>query len=206
MNFRKVLAHPLFQYSLELLIPVLGYLFFGWTLPVIIAFYFFDFLGAEFARHRRHKKVMEVNSAAEESVWTTGVIVSAMVFVLTVTLALFLMADMVGVSGAKPMVEIIEFLKEEGWLLLPLVLFAAHLKDKMTFYMPKKYYDYSFDKLMKNFYLEIVVLLLLISVGLVGYYYLSSKLDGLILLAIFILIKLIFDFRLVKPLNEKAKA
>ncbi len=206
MNFRKVLAHPLFQYSLELALPVLGYLFLGWTLPVIIAFYFFDFLGSEFARHRRHKKVMEVNSAAEESVWTTGVVVSVMVFVLTTSLALFLMADMIGVSGSKPMVEIVEFLKEEGWLLLPLVLFAAHLKDKMTFYMPKKYYDYTFDKLMKNFYLEIIVLLLLICGGLVGYYYLSNTIDGLILLTCFVLIKLIFDFGLVRPLREKSKA
>lgn len=206
MTARQVLSHPLFQYSLEIALPIIGYLFLGWTLPVIITFYFFDFLGSEFARHKRHQKILEVNSAASKNTWTIGVMISIAVFFLTGSLAFLLMDTMATKSGALPVQEILEFLQDEGWLLLPLVLFAAHLKDKMTFYMPKKFYDYSFDQLMKNFFIEITVLLLLIVGGLFGYYFLSVKINGLILLGGFVIIKLAFDFLLVKRLDKKAKS
>ena len=205
MTFRKLLSHPLFQYVLEIVLPIIGYLFLGWTLPIIIAFYFFDFLGSEFARHKRHQKVMEVNSAASKSVWMSGVVVSIAVLALTASLAVFLMSSMVERADVKPIAEILEFLQAEGWLLLPLVLLAAHLKDKMTFYLPKRFFDYSFDKLMRKFFIEITVLLPLISGGLLAYFYLSNILDGMILLTGFIMIKLGFDFLLAKMLDEKAK-
>ena len=204
MTFKNSFQNPLFQYGLEIALPVIGYLFLGWTLPVIITFYFFDFLGSEFARHRRHHAVLKVNSAASKNKWFIGIIVSVLVLIVTAGYATYIFSTITA-SELKPILEISEFLKSEGWILLPLVLFAAHLKDKMTFYLPKKFYDYSFDILMKKFFIEIAILLVLIVTGLFGYTYLFKAIDGLLLLGSFILVKLAFDFLLKKRLDESAR-
>jgi hypothetical protein len=207
MALKDAIRNPLFQYSLEIALPVIGYLFFDWSLPVIIAFYFFDYLGAELARQRRHYAVLKVNSAASKGLFYTGVAVSVIYFGLTVFVAFFfIFISSVGVQDG-PYFQVISFLKSEGWLLLPLVVLASTLKDKMTFYLPKKYHDYNFDRLMKNYFIEISLMFVLIIAGLFTHVYLDEiKVDGIIQLGGFVVVKLVFDFLVVKNLNEKSKA
>ncbi len=103
--------------------------------------------------------------------------------------------------------EIVEFINSEGWLLLPVVVFASVLKDKMTFYLPKKFFDYSYDKLMKNFFIEISIFSVLASVGLIAYAILSNVgVHGIVLLLGFVVVKLAYDFLLVKKLDKGARS
>ena len=208
MTAKDVLTNPLFQYSLELILPVVGYLFFGWTLPVIITFYFFDYLGGEIARHRRHAKVLENSKRENKSKFIIGVILGSLAFLVSLLALYFVLLNLnLNVKlDLNPMNEIILFLKDEGWILFPVVILANLMKDKVTFYLPKKYLIYDFTKLIKNFYTEISILTALIILGLFVYGELATKnINGLLLLAIFIGIKLAFDFVLVKSLDAKSK-
>ena len=208
MTAKDVLTNPLFQYSLELILPVVGYLFFGWTIPVIIAFYFFDYLGGEIARHRRHAKVLENSKRENKSKFTIGVIVGSLAFLVSLLALYFVFLDLsINVkSDLNPMNEIILFLKDEGWILFPVVILANLMKDKVTFYFPKKYLIYNFTKLMKYYYIELSILTVLILTGLLVYGKLATKnINGLLMLAIFVAVKLIFDFLLVKKLDAKSK-
>jgi hypothetical protein len=102
--------------------------------------------------------------------------------------------------------EVMKFIQDVGWFLLPIVVLAAVMKDKMAYYLPKKYLSYSFTKLIKCFYLETSILLIVLSAGLYAYHIIALKeMNALLMLSIFILCKLAFDLLLVKKLDEKAK-
>lgn len=206
MSFAKTLRNPLFQYGLEIALPIIGYLFLGWTLPVIVAFYFFDYLGSEFARHRRHHAVMKVNSAASKNKLIGGIVVSILCFSIALLFTTFFIFRSNGGVEDSPLQEIVIFLKAEGWILLPIVILAYHLKDKMTFYMSKRFYDYSFDRMVKNYLIEISILFVLIITGLLSYSYLSEQnVNGILLLAGFVIVKLAFDFLIVKRLDKNSQ-
>ena len=109
-------------------------------------------------------------------------------------------------SDLIPMNEIDLFLKDEVWILFPIVILANLMKDKVTYYLPRKFLNYSFSKLIKNFYIEIFVLTTLVLTGLFVYVELSLRdVNGLIQLAIFISVKLLYDFVFVKKLDEKSR-
>ncbi|MEO9534209.1 MAG: hypothetical protein ABJG68_04370 [Crocinitomicaceae bacterium] len=189
-------------------LPVIGYLFFDWTIPVIIAFYFFDFLGGEFTRYKRHQKIMLSNAPEQRGKLTLSFALAAVAFIACVLMAYFIFNEIALIASIEnsPIVEIVDFMKREGWFLLPVVLLASVMKDKMAFYLPKKYLEFSFPKVIRAFYLEIAVLTVLICLGLYGYLQLLQlQVDGLIMLAIFILVKLIFDYVLVRKLKDSAK-
>jgi len=206
MALKDAIRNPLFQYSLEIALPIIGYLFFDWSLPVIIAFYFFDYLGAEVARQRRHYAVLKVNSAASKNFFYGGMVTSVIYFCFAVFVAFYFVFNS-GIDVPNgPYSQVISFLKAEGWLLLPLVVLASTLKDKMSFYMPKRYHDYNFDRLMKNYFIEISIMLVLIIGGLFAHLYLDDmKVEGIIQLLGFVAVKLTFDFLLVKRLDAKSK-
>lgn len=208
MSWQTVLRQPLFQYSLEIALPVIGYLFFGWSIAVIIAFYFFDYFGSEIARHRRHKKVLEVNAPKATKQFKAAIAYSTVCFLSTLLLGYFVLLNLElnQEYDYQAVDEVMKFIQDEGWFLLPIVVLAAVMKDKMAYYLPKKYLSYSFTKLIKCFYLETSILLIVLSAGLYAYHIIALKeMNALLMLSIFILCKLAFDLLLVKKLDEKAK-
>lgn len=200
MTFKEILGHPLFQYSLELFLPLLGYFFFDWSIAVIVAFYFMDYLGSEFARHRRHFKIKKVNSE-KSTLFILGLALSILLFFIALYLGFFALLAEANYDH-KNINEVIQFLGDEGWLLLPLVIVAAHLKDVMTFYIPRKFMHYNYSKTMRFYFVQITIQFALIIVGL--YLWVNFEIPDVLALVIFMLVKVLFDFLLVKNLNKKS--
>lgn len=202
MTFKQILSHPLFQYLLELFLPLLGYFFFDWSIAVIIAFYFMDYLGSEFARHRRHLKIKTVKNE-KTTLFIIGLIISILFFLIALYIGFFSMLVQANYDH-KNVNEVIQFLGEEGWLLLPLVIFAAHVKDVMTFYTPRRFLNYNYSKTLQFYFVQITIQFALIVVGL--YLWVNFQIHEVLALVIFMLVKVLFDFLIVRKFNEKSKS
>jgi hypothetical protein len=200
MSFKEKFRNPLVQqYALEIALPLLGYLFFDWTIPVIIAFYFMDYFASEIARNRRHHKILSVQENGEKLKFYLGVFVSIVLFCG----ASFFAFQSLMVAGSDTdllVVEVIEFGKSEGWYLLPVVYLASHIKDVMTFYAPRRYLKYNFSATMKFYSIEIMLQFMLICTGL--YLWAFYKIPDVPALIAFVVVKILFDQLLVKKLRS----
>src|SRR5690606_31704192 len=142
---KEQLKNPLVQqYILEIALPLVGYLFFGWSIAVIIAFYFIDYFCSEIVRHRRHYKIMTHWNESKKLFFlslTTSILVFA-----GLSFYVWTMLGMKDPFTNLHVLEIEEFAKSEGWFLIPIVYLANYMKDVMTFYAPRRFAKYNFRK------------------------------------------------------------
>jgi len=205
MDIKSKLKNPLVQqYVLEIALPLLGYFVFGWHLSVIIAFYFIDFLVSEITRHRRFFAIAKHYNYQTGFTAIMGIALSAIYFIAALTFALLIMLNPDWVMSAEYKTELSGFFAFEGWVLIPIVYLAYHMKDMMTFYMPRKFAKYDYLKTMKNFQVEITLMFVLIMFGLYAWYIFAIP-DIWALLG-FITVKLVFDFLIAEPLRSKSRA
>lgn len=203
MTLKKILSHPLFQYSLEIALPIIGYFFFGWSIAVIIAFYFMDYLASEVARHRRHIKIMNHDEKANKNLLALGIGFSFIFFIISLVWAIWNSMLMSFGKSANYLDEMRVFFVEEGWILLPIVYFAYHLKDTMAFYMPRRFTQFDFNRTIKFYLIEHMAMFALVMSGI--FCWLQFDIPDIPALLGFIIVKLTFDFLLVKKLKEKTK-
>lgn len=204
MAIKKQLKNPLVQqYVLEIALPLVGYFFFDWSMAVIAAFYLLDFFSAEIARNRRVYKVFKNTNAAKIDRFFISLCVGSLFFVVSLFWTwenLILMTD--GKAGLLALhEELIAFAKEELWLLLPVVYFVYHLKDVMTFYMPRRFVNYNYEKMVKFQLVELFILTALIIGGVFSWRY--FQLSDLTVLLGFIVIKIGFDILVARSLDAK---
>ena len=204
MAIKKQLKNPLIQqYILEIALPLVGYFFFGWSMAVIAAFYLLDFFSAEIARNRRVYKVFKTTSSAKIDRFMVSLFVGSLLFIVSLFFTwenLILMTE--GEEGLIVLhEELITFAKEELWLLLPVVYFVYHLKDVMTFYMPRRFMNYDYVKMVKFQLIELLMLTALIMIGVFSWRY--FQLPDLTVLIAFIVLKLGFDILIARTLDAK---
>src|SRR5688572_28056960 len=140
MTFRERLRNPYVQkYLLEILLPLIGYFFFGWSLVIIAAFYIIDQVASEVSFLRKFVAIRKTENKKVFLVFTASVIV----FLTVLGTELFMLLEYFVPHGLARLQRLLDelsaFAKEELWLLFPLVLVMYYVKDQFTFFMPRRY-------------------------------------------------------------------
>lgn len=160
----------------NLLIPVLGFLLWDWSLYFILLFYMLDIVSSEIVVHLKIKKIQQVGKKTTlKSPSTIYGIISFLFLIATIAelnLGTVLLHPDIDLKG-----EIWEFITykelgiQQGFLLIPLVGMMAYSSYKMEFIFPKHYLHQEEkpvwkDHLRERFLLlSFCVILTLFSVG-----------------------------------------
>lgn len=201
-QIKKQLRNPIVQqYVLEIALPLVGYLFFDWSLTIIAVFYLIDFLASEVARNRRVYKVYRQNQNNSISNFVLSAIGGGLIFLAVSVLSWFIFTDVYADNLDFFYAEIIEFAKGEMWLLIPIVYLVYHLKDVMMFFAPRRFLNRDYQKMVKYQLLELIILLALISGGLLLWRYM--QVDDIVAIIIFLVIKIGYDILIARTLDQK---
>jgi len=204
MTWREKIRNPFVQqYIIEIAFPLIGYYFFNWSLTIIAVFYLVDFLASELAFFRRVHKISSGNQTSGKAFLFGSIFLFLICFSI---LILFLYNNIISIRSIQPddlYFELITFIKEELWLLFPLVIILYQFKDTFTFYMPRRYLLYNTKKTVVYHQLLNGIMLVLIVIGITLWRY--TNINDTMVLFIFLLVKLGFDFTIVKWADTKAK-
>jgi len=202
MTLKQRLQNPFVQqYLLEILLPVIGYFFFDWSLLIIAAFYLLDQLAAEISFLRKFKAIRKSENKPSRLFFS----VSVMLILVLLTLELVLLLNYFAASDFDRntiFAELTIFAKEELWLLFPLVLLMNYMKDQFTFFMPRRYLQKDSMRYFKWHWIENFFLLVIILLGT----WCGKKLvlPAVLVIAIFMVLKLTFDFTVARMSDKKS--
>ena len=192
MDFKTQIRNPKVQQSiLEVIFPIAGYLFWDWSLLIIVVFYLFDYLGGQLFYVLRLKRVLNYNNEPAFNMILSAIFSFLLFFsgeVLMLNDSFSFVYDNLEKSHFQ---ELIKFAKDELWILFPAVLAMYYMTDKMFFYMPRRFTVLKAKTYgMKNLVANIVILFL---IG--GGKFLFDVLMPHDLIVIFsiIIVKLLFD-------------
>jgi len=171
MDWKLQLRNPKIQQGvMEVIFPIAGYFFWDWSLLIIVVFYLMDWLSSQVMYVRRLMKVKEQFN--ENLNWVVPMsIVLSVILIVGLSGVLYTFFDMHYSFRVKKDLnqELLTFLKAELWYLLPLILFSYHLMDKMLFYVPRLFMNYSVRPyLYKNLYSNGIASVLIL-LGVVTY-------------------------------------
>jgi len=190
------------QYALEILLPLLGYYLFDWSLTVIALFYFVDYICSEIAKQRRIAKVYSLNSS-KLYLMVLSIFIGVLFFAFSISFTWIQIQEINSANYSEMTTEVMVFVKEELWFFLPLVYLMYHLKDTFTFYMPRRFLNYNFEKMVQLQMVESLIMSILIvsGVSLWNYYRFQDE----IVLFGFMIIKVAFDLVVAKWLDKKSQ-
>ena len=203
MNVSQTLKNPkVLQYVLELLFPIIGYLCFDWTLLIIIIFYLIDQIGAEIAFWFRLRFVQNLFPPKKITFFYATITVflilfsGQMWFITSVFIDHFYDCNLYYFQ-----LELINFLKQEFWILMPLIIGMHYMKDKMEFYQSKTPYQFPpkilfWEQVVINF----SVFLLTVLVALVWVKFMFNEVWIILIIPI---CKIAFDFLFLPVVKAK---
>lgn len=203
MTIRDRLRNPFVQqYLLEILLPIVGYYFFDWSLVIIASFYLIDQVGAEYSFVRKLNAISKSEYKSGLRFSLTAIIFFLMMLCTEAVSLYYYFQHGNDEAGRKMLSELTVFAKEELWILVPLILLMHHLKDQFTFFMPRRY----LQKETKKFFFAHLIELVLVASLVVFACFVFSKLviPDQILLFIFLAVKLTFDFTVGKLIEKKS--
>ena len=126
----------------EAIIPLLGFFLWNWGLYFILLFYFMDILAQEIIMHVKSKKIVETQSIKDKKDWFLSGALSFFTVICAITLI------HVAMHKIEPSIDFIKQIElfwtyeemgmQQGYLLIPLVVFAAYSQYRMEFLMLKK--------------------------------------------------------------------
>lgn len=135
--------HPKYiQIFGDALIPLLGLLFWDWGLYFILLFYFIDLLVAEVLMHVKNKKIIQFQGRLNQASGLMWGGVSALL--LLVSLGLIHLAVWLLLPSIDFAAEAIKFWTytemgiQQGYILIPLVVFAGYQQYRLFFLLPGK--------------------------------------------------------------------
>jgi len=193
MNWELNLRHPKVQQGImEVVFPLAGYFFWDWSLLIIVVFYVMDWMASQIMYIRRLDKIK--NQFNEKLNWVLPLSISVSVLAI-VGMSDFLYSYFDGlyrlVFNKDLNQELLTFLKAELWYLLPLIMFSYHLMDKMLFYVPRRFMNYSVRPyLYKNIISNSIAVGLVLLGAMIYGYTLPSDIFTIVLIVI---VKLVFD-------------
>ena len=190
------------QYAFEIVLPLIGFFFFDWSLIVIAVFYLMDQVGSESAFFRRLTRVAAEKNTRTIRIFTWSLI--AFLAIFSMQCAFLWLIGFNLIQPDQPFTSgLITFMKEEGWFLFPLVIFMYHIKDQFTFYMPRRYLQYNPMKMQQYRMVLNFAILVLVVVGI-----LLLKIVVMpeaVILILFLVVKIAFDFTVAKWVDGKSK-
>ena len=128
MSWKQKLRNPIFQqYALELLLPIIGFFVFNWSLLLIGIYFLIDHLVSQIFFYKRSLFVREYHGAKAG----IGIlIISALAFIGLFFLEIVVLSTLVlhvqNITLDLLLADFWKLSKEELWLLIPLV-FENHL-------------------------------------------------------------------------------
>jgi hypothetical protein len=137
----------------DLVIPLGGFFFWDWGLYFILLFYILDILVGEVIMHLKSKKTVEFNGKWKKS-WIISGSRSSILLLLSVVgihLAMFFVQP--GIDFGKELIAFWTYEEmgvQQGYLLTPLLAFAAYQQYKMTFLMPAKFRTTDLTQMWKS--------------------------------------------------------
>jgi hypothetical protein len=148
------------QVLLEATIPILGIFLWEWSLYFIILFYILDLFADHVFLHVKSKRVVKENSSAGKGWLRYGIGAGVLLF-LSLLLAHFTVLNTH--PGIDFLIEIKNFWTyeelgiQQGYVLLPMLFFAAYQQYKMEFLLPARYRSMDMQTIwlpaLRSFYL-----------------------------------------------------
>lgn len=200
MDLKLYLRHPKVQQGLiEVVFPIAGYFFWDWSLLIIVVFYVIDWLASQVMYTRRLIKVKEQFNEKMNWVLPLSIIVSVFTIV-GVSSVLYVFFDMnySFILKKNLNLELLTFLKAELWYLFPIILFSYHIMDKVLFYLPRRFVNYSVRPYLYKNIISNSIASVFIFIGVV--IYANINLSDIITILLIVSIKLIFDVVIKKRL------
>lgn len=199
MNFRNPFVQ---QYLFEVLLPLVGYFFLGWSGLIIAVFYLIDQLGAEFSFIRRYRRTSAVQQRpVTPFIWSAVLI--AILRLASESWILYVFFINRNHDDKAILEELGKFAREELWLLVPVVILMYYLKDQFTFFMPRRFLQYDSAKMFRTHQFSGLIILVLTGFGAALFYKWGSG-DELILI-VFLITKISFDLMLQPRMDRRAK-
>jgi hypothetical protein len=198
MSFKTYLKNPLNQqYIAEILFPILGYLFFDWSLLIIVLFYLIDQLAAQILFLKRLHTINQFHQIKNGPILIMISTFSFIVFFSIELYGLYLafekLSDLTGNCFTE---EVLSFIKNELWLLFPLLILVYYMQDKLTFYMPRRFETQSSKNYVLINFIENCIITIMVVIG--SYMYQFLTLPDLIVIALILVIKIAYDI-LLRP-------
>lgn len=128
------------QLFADALLPLLGFFFWHWNLYFIVLFYLIDALGAMVFTHIEADKIQTIQKNGNQAWLIFGGISTTLFFIVLVVIHLLMLKIQPEIQFIK---ELIAFWQYEdmgfaqGYLLIPLLVFAGYQRYKMEFLIPK---------------------------------------------------------------------
>jgi hypothetical protein len=137
----------------DLVIPLGGFFFWDWGLYFILLFYILDILASEVITHLKSKKIVEFSGKDKKQWFISG---AQSIFLLSfsvvgIHLALFIIEP--GIDFKKELIDFWTYTEmgiQQGYILAPLVAFAAYQQYKMLFLMPGRFRTTSVSQIWKT--------------------------------------------------------
>lgn len=193
MDWKVQLQNPKTQQGImEFVFPLVGYFFWDWSLLIIVVFYLVDWIASQLMYTRRLIKVKEQFN--ENLNWVIPLSVSFSVLAIVgLSSVLYFYFDMNYSFVLKKDLnqELILFLKAELWYLLPLIIFSYHLMDKMLFYVPRRFMNYSVRPYLYKNIISNSVAAVVIGLGVL--IYANINLSDVYTILLIVGVKLTFD-------------
>ena len=198
MDWKVQLRNPKIQQGImEVIFPIAGYFFWDWSILIIVVFYMIDWLASQIMYTRRLIKVKEQFNESLNWVIPLSVFLSVFLIVGISVILYFYFASLYGLDLEKNLnQELLFFSKDELWYLFPLILFSYHLMDKILFYVPKRFMNYSIRPYMYKNIVSNCMASVLIVLGV--FVYANLEISEIFTLVLIVGVKLVFDMLIKK--------
>ena len=198
IDIKKELKNPFTQqYIAEILFPFVGYLFFDWSLLIIVVFYLLDQLASQLLFF---KKLHFINHYWDEKNGWVYLLSSIFLFIITFGLELYFLntsfAYISDQNGTCYVDELNTFAKNELWFLFPILLLMYFMQDKILFYVPKKFEQILSKPYFVNNTIQNLVVLIMVVVA--SFIYPFIKWPDIIIILCIVIVKLMYDFTIKK--------
>ncbi|MFK8039308.1 MAG: hypothetical protein AB8B74_13525 [Crocinitomicaceae bacterium] len=202
-SVKESLKQPVFQqYALELVFPILGYLFFGWSFLIIVLFYLIDQFGNQVNFFARLRFVQTLYLPKKKWIFPLAIILFCIVLTIELSWIYNLFSNSIyDCTTLFFHEELYDFLISEFWLFLPILIIANYFKDKMTFYKTDLPYQESPEKMVITNWIGLVSTFLLIT--FVYGIWLIYKPAHIWLIVAIALLKLLYDVLIISFLKSR---
>lgn len=144
-------------------IPLLGLFVWNWSLYFILLFYLLDLLSREVLTHIKTREIYRAQGMKNTGKWKQKGILSGLLFLVVVTTihaALWWMNPNIDfLKELQLFWEYEELGVQQGYILVPLIAYAAYAQYRMSFLMPGRAKKVLMDTLWRQHFIALVLIL-----------------------------------------------
>lgn len=196
------------QYVLEIFLPLIGYLFFDWSVIIIAVFYLLDQIAGEISFGRKYLTIAKHDKTFSPWWIALSIPLFSILLLLECAMLFTYFTEHCYLQTMKPCTDqiatsqLISFAKEELWILFPLLVIVYYMKDQFTFFMPRRFTRKKTSAFFWYHQLNTIIIFSLISLA---FFVLPKKpLHDIILIVAFLVMKITYDLTFTRWLEKKS--